>query len=132
MARNTAITPRPSGTHAVTSTPRRLARAQLRELERELRTAKARVERSMVGGTAVDGSTPPSGGVGRARPGAEGGLAAVLETRTLARHEALVDALRRLEGGTYGLCVVCHEPIPHERLAVMPEAAHCVTCKSRV
>ena len=130
MTRNTT-TLRPRGTGAVTSTAR-LTPAQIRDLERELRSVRARLERSMVAGTPADGSTTPSHSVRRARPDTEGGLAAVLETRTLARHEALVDALRRLEGGTYGLCVSCYEPIPYERLLVMPEAVHCVPCESRV
>lgn len=37
-------------------------------------------------------------------------------------------AWARLEGGTYGVCAVCGEPIPAERLEVRPTATTCVAC----
>jgi DnaK suppressor protein len=36
------------------------------------------------------------------------------------------DALRRLADGTCGVCAVCGEPIPAERLAARPFATRCV------
>lgn len=38
-------------------------------------------------------------------------------------------ALDRLARGTYGLCVECGGAIDPERLAVLPEAARCITCQ---
>ena len=38
-------------------------------------------------------------------------------------------ALRRIEDGTYGTCVRCGNPIPEERLAAVPYAVLCVSCK---
>jgi DnaK suppressor protein len=43
----------------------------------------------------------------------------------------LTEALKRLEAGTYGLCVVCQGQIPFERLLVFPEAPNCVNCTTR-
>ena len=40
----------------------------------------------------------------------------------------LLDAQVRLEEGTYGVCEMCGNPIPAERLEVRPEARYCVTC----
>ncbi len=114
------------------SAPRHLTRAQLRALERELRAERARLERSSTARAATDDTRLPLGSVLRAPANAEGGLAVALEARTLARHEAVVDALRRLAAGTYGVCAGCHEPIPYGRLLVMPEATHCVACESHV
>lgn len=108
-----------------------LTRPQLRDLERELRSARARMERSMSAQAGLEGAPAPPGSARRAPAHADGGLAVELEARTLARHEALVEALRRLEAGTYGVCVSCREPIPYGRLLVMPEAARCVTCGAR-
>jgi DnaK suppressor protein len=109
---------------------RGLGREQLRELERELRRERARVERAMMTGGAAPGAS--SGGLAlRAPANAEGGLGIALETRTLERHEALTDALRRLEAGTYGACTVCEEPIPYGRLLAVPEATRCVACAAR-
>ena len=38
-------------------------------------------------------------------------------------------ALRRIEDGTYGTCIRCGNPIPEERLAAVPYAVLCVSCK---
>ena len=35
-------------------------------------------------------------------------------------------ALKRIENGTYGRCVVCGQPIPEKRLEAIPWAARCV------
>jgi DnaK suppressor protein len=35
-------------------------------------------------------------------------------------------ALERIEQGTYGLCIVCGQPIPEKRLEALPWAARCV------
>ena len=49
-----------------------------------------------------------------------------------ARHHLaeLDDALVRLEGGDYGRCDRCGEPIAAERLAIRPAATTCVGCAS--
>lgn len=35
-------------------------------------------------------------------------------------------ALKRIEDGTYGKCIVCGQPIPEKRLEAIPWAARCV------
>jgi DnaK suppressor protein len=40
----------------------------------------------------------------------------------------VVDALRRIEEGTYGACNACGGAIPFERLLVFPETRACTTC----
>lgn len=116
--------------HAPPRTPK-LTRTQLRELERELRRERAQLERALA-------RTPGAATPLMARrddfhtpPGAEGGLPAMLESRTLGRHEMLVEAVRRLEAGTYGRCLGCSETIPFGRLSVMPEVTYCITCAGR-
>lgn len=42
------------------------------------------------------------------------------------------DALRALRLGKYGICDRCGEPIDPERLAVRPEATHCVRCQAEL
>lgn len=37
-------------------------------------------------------------------------------------------ALRRIEDGSFGLCVACGEPISEERLDAVPHAARCRDC----
>ena len=45
--------------------------------------------------------------------------------------EQIEQAFQRLDDGTYGLCSKCGEPIPPERLEILPYAALCVRCQSR-
>lgn len=45
------------------------------------------------------------------------------------RELAAIDAaLTRIRGGSYGICISCHEPIAHERLDARPYAAKCIDC----
>jgi DnaK suppressor protein len=41
----------------------------------------------------------------------------------------IVDAIDRLDKGTFGLCAGCRTPIPLERLKAMPRARFCVPCE---
>ena len=40
-------------------------------------------------------------------------------------------AIAKLDVGTYGICDLCGEPIPAERLEAIPSAVLCVRCASR-
>ncbi|MDF5756511.1 TraR/DksA family transcriptional regulator [Spongiactinospora sp. TRM90649] len=44
---------------------------------------------------------------------------------------AVMDALKRLEEGSYGRCVDCRKPVPEGRLEARPEASRCVQCQSK-
>ncbi|MEK7407047.1 MAG: TraR/DksA C4-type zinc finger protein [Acidobacteriota bacterium] len=41
-------------------------------------------------------------------------------------------ALERLDGGVYGVCQQCGEPIDGKRLDALPWAAFCVPCQERL
>ena len=41
-----------------------------------------------------------------------------------------VDALRRIQDGTYGICADCGKRISAARLQVKPEAMRCVACQT--
>lgn len=45
------------------------------------------------------------------------------------QREQVVEALGRLDAGTYGTCVECGATLPDERLDARPEAARCVDCQ---
>jgi len=49
--------------------------------------------------------------------------------RLAARINRLAAALKRLDDGTYGTCVVCGQRIEAARLSAMPEADTCLTCQ---
>lgn len=40
-------------------------------------------------------------------------------------------ALARVADGSYGICLDCGEPIPVERLEILPYATTCVRCQSK-
>jgi DnaK suppressor protein len=40
-------------------------------------------------------------------------------------------ALARVDDGSYGLCRHCEEPIPTERLDILPAVRYCMSCRAR-
>jgi len=44
----------------------------------------------------------------------------------------VVEALKRIENGTYGYCIDCGQPIPEKRLEALPWAARCVKDEERL
>jgi hypothetical protein len=40
----------------------------------------------------------------------------------------LLEALARMRQGSYGVCQACRNPIPYERLVVLPETVTCFNC----
>lgn len=47
-----------------------------------------------------------------------------------AEFNALVDALKRVQGADYGWCVDCQAAIPFTRLQVEPQALRCTDCQT--
>jgi DnaK suppressor protein len=47
------------------------------------------------------------------------------------RIEELEEAIRRAEAGLYGVCEMCGERIPVERMEALPFTTLCVKCASR-
>jgi len=41
------------------------------------------------------------------------------------------EALQRIEDGTFGLCVACHEEVQAKRLEAVPWARHCIECQEK-
>lgn len=42
--------------------------------------------------------------------------------------EKIKQAISRIDAGTYGICLICGEPIKKERLAALPYANQCLNC----
>lgn len=45
------------------------------------------------------------------------------------RMSEIKSALKRIEDGTYGICLRCSKPIEQKRLSVNPAALYCLTCE---
>ena len=41
------------------------------------------------------------------------------------------EALARMDGGRFGLCVHCEQPIEKQRLQAVPWARHCIACQEQ-
>ena len=54
-----------------------------------------------------------------------------LEKQVRANLAEIDHALDKFKKGTYGLCDICGQPIPPERLEAMPHANLCLTCKAK-
>jgi RNA polymerase-binding transcription factor DksA len=46
--------------------------------------------------------------------------------------DQIVEALRRIESGSYGVCQECDELIAKPRLQALPFAAHCIDCARKM
>jgi len=55
---------------------------------------------------------------------------AILAAAKMQRSQVL-EALHRIDLGTYGTCVDCGALVPEGRLEARPEAARCVTCQAK-
>lgn len=108
-------------------------------LEQDLNAAVGRLRQ--MGGAAVAVEEMP-GAIGDNSPFAdEVDEIQANESREIgfATRELLVDrvnrlsaALERLNGGEYGTCAECDEPISPARLRAMPEVQTCVRCQDRI
>jgi DnaK suppressor protein len=54
-----------------------------------------------------------------------------LESSALLEISQINAALARIEGGTYGECATCGEPVGEKRLEAIPHAAQCISCASK-
>ena len=61
----------------------------------------------------------------------EGRDSAMLRAEVLSGNQLQIEhAMQRAVDGQYGLCEVCEDQIPAERLKVLPEATRCVECQA--
>ena len=55
-----------------------------------------------------------------------------LDARESAEIDAVDAALKRIEAGTYGVCIDCGVAIPAARLHAAPAAPRCITCQEKL
>jgi DnaK suppressor protein len=44
----------------------------------------------------------------------------------------VLNALRKIDDGSYGFCEECEEEIPIKRLKAIPDARYCITCQAEI
>lgn len=106
--------------------------SQIAEFRDELERQLAKLEKSMtVTDKALEAVALDQGAVGRlSRMDSlqSQALAKGLRERESARLGLIQEALRRLDSGTYGVCIVCGGAVAAERLFVFPESGTCARC----
>ena len=101
------------------------ARQQLEQMLREIDSASAILEDEGAGtGSELSHADQHPGDVAGEFTDADN-QNALLENSAGQRAQ-VVEALARLDAGTYGICVDCGQQIPDARLEVRPEAARCI------
>ncbi|MCU1408825.1 MAG: DnaK suppressor protein [Microbacteriaceae bacterium] len=114
-----------------------LTDAELRRLERRLRSERANIDTEMrqLTGTlesvrdarsdaSADDEHDPEGPT----LSAEWSRIAGIHTELTQKSAAIDRALRRIKDGTYGICIRRGEPISKERLEARPAAELCIDC----
>lgn len=114
-------------TPAVSITPE-----QKQQLQQTLLRTLTRLERSVT--THGSASRPAEmdqtciGRLSRIEALQNQGFTQGLKERERIQLEQVLDALRRIEDGSYGTCAACRVAIPFERLLVFPETRTCTRC----
>lgn len=109
---------------------------QIAQVRDELLRTLAKLERSM---KATDEAMRPVkldqtavGRLSRIDSLQNQGLTKNLQEREQAKLALVVEALRKIEEGRFGVCDHCGEPIEFERLLVFPETKSCAGCAAAV
>ncbi len=103
------------------------ALARLRQLL--LHELRSQLDQAREPGTLTDLTAEPPAGAGHFEVAWE--IAEGVAAWSLEAVEDLVDALARMDDGTYGLCQQCAASIPLKRLEAIPNARFCPACQGR-
>jgi RNA polymerase-binding transcription factor len=118
----------PAQTTTVTVADADAIRAQLESLRVELTTeCEQTAATAAAAGQLGDGAGDDEVDSGARTSQREQQMSVVATIRD--RQDQVEHAMRRLDGGTYGRCEVCGQPIAPERLAAFPSATTCIGCK---
>jgi DnaK suppressor protein len=108
---------------------------QLGQIRDDLLRALSKLERSMknteISARPVELDQSCIGRLSRIDALQNQGLTKNLKDREQAQLAQLMDALRRIEEGSYGICSACSEPIGVDRLLIFPETRSCAPCGTR-
>lgn len=109
------------------------SKQQIKDFEERLRSRKVELEKLIV--DAAEGSRPvsldqPIGRLSRMDALQQQSMSKASRQTALRRLEQVKSALKRLDAGTFGLCVECEEEIATLRLEARPEAPFCLECQA--
>lgn len=133
---------RPSASRSTRQKPARpLTRREVEELRRFLEAERVRLNEEL---KAIEERLPEVEHVGLDASGSYDEDLVDVASDTFEREKGLAiensvhqllhqveEALVRVEGGSYGICQVCEQPIHPDRLHALPYARLCIRCKER-
>jgi RNA polymerase-binding transcription factor len=103
---------------------------QLLEIKKELLQRKAELEEQLSQLYTEKVSDTQVGDVGdQALSSSMESLRDSLQDSDINEYNRIVQALKMIEGGTYGVCVDCNNPIAERRLKSYPNATRCLACQ---
>jgi DnaK suppressor protein len=109
-----------------------LTRQQILEIRESLERTMRRLERSVKasgnGSASREIDQSSVGRLSRIEALQNQGLTQNLQERERTQFDEVMQALSRLDAGTYGVCTTCRAAIAHERLLVFPETRTCGEC----
>ena len=110
----------------------KLTQAQIVEIRDALERTLRRLERSVRangnGAASREIDQSSVGRLSRIEALQNQGLTQNLQERERTQFDEVMQALSRLDAGTYGFCTGCRAAIAHERLLVFPETRTCGEC----
>ncbi|NCC65229.1 MAG: hypothetical protein EOM15_11300 [Spirochaetia bacterium] len=109
-------------------------KAQLQGFEEKIKTLLEQLKQTNEFLQTETGVIAPSVSLGRVTRMEAIGEKAINEhalSLNIQRINRLDNALKRIEQGTYGLCIRCGKEIPEGRLEQVPEALLCVQCAEK-
>jgi DnaK suppressor protein len=98
------------------------------ELERQLRRLEKSMKLSEEASRTVELDQAAVGRLSRMDSLQSQSMARSLAERERVRRTLILEALQRVEAGTYGACAECGTGIAYGRLLLLPEASHCGGC----
>ncbi len=52
-----------------------------------------------------------------------------LQDTEFEEYNRVIQALQKIDDGSYGICIDCEQPIPERRLSYYPNATRCLACQ---
>jgi DnaK suppressor protein len=103
---------------------------QVLEIKKELLQRKAELEEQLNQLYTEKVSDTQVGDVGdQASSSSLESLRDSLQDSNINEYNRIVQALKMIENGTYGVCVDCNNPIAERRLKSYPNATRCLACQ---
>lgn len=111
-----------------------MSKATLESYKKDLLTRRENLARELRQATAelINDESSYTDAIDQASADTDKSLALVMKNRDRNVLSQIDEVLRRMEGGSFGKCERCGEPISEARLRAFPFTTLCIDCKAEV